>query len=220
MNKQELRDAVRGQLDVDEEELPNIRVDLYLADAFQRTIQAERKWPFLEFEWDVDFLEGEPVNVPTDLAAIEHAYLYGVDQLMFLDHGFAEEQFGRDGTLGTSRFYSIRNGKIYLWPAPFDDLSTVLLSGWRKPVDFYSVAAAAEPDCDSRLHLSLVWYGCAKAQIANEDSDLNNDYYKMWQDGVSSARDDIMRPDPGRSRIFNGGLGKLRTRFSTWTAPY
>ena len=208
LSKQALRDAVRNQLDVDDEELPNGRLDLYLADSFQQTVQRERKWPFLEFEWEITIADGEPHVLPVDFAAADSVYLYGSAQLQFLAHGFAEEQFGRDGSIGSSVFYSLRNGKIYLWPAPEQDAAVLLISGWRKPADFLEASAAAEPDCDSRLHIPLIYNACALAMAANEDEVINSLYYQMWQRGVDQARVDIMRTDPGRRRIFASGVVK------------
>jgi hypothetical protein len=216
LNKQELRDAVRAQLEVDDEELPDSRLDLYLADAFQRTIQQERKWPFLEMEWTLGIPEGEPETIPADLAGIDHVYMVGQDQLRFLDHGFAEENYGRDGSVGHSRFYSVRNGKVYLWPAPFEDDVELLITGWRKPTDFFTADAGAEPDCDSRLHIPLIWAACALAQLANEDEVLDQSYVQKWEQGVVAARNDIMRPDPARARILHGGIAKIRTRYGGW----
>jgi hypothetical protein len=45
VNLQQLRDAVRRQLDVDEEELPNETVDDFLREAFTRTINFTNNWP-------------------------------------------------------------------------------------------------------------------------------------------------------------------------------
>lgn len=210
MDRQELRDHVRAQLDVDEEELSNDMLDFFLGEAFQRTLAEEAKWPFLEMEWELTFVDGEPVALPSDLAQIESVYLYGVDQLLFLAHGFAEQTFGRDGTVGQTRFFSVRNSRIYPWPAPGNDFKDILVTGWRKPTPFFSGDAGAEPDCDERLHSALVWYACSLMQAVNEEDVYDSIYYKKWQDVAKAARDDIMRPDPTRRRIYNGGIYKLR----------
>jgi hypothetical protein len=121
-----------------------------------------------------------------------------------------------DGTLGQARYYSLHANRLYLWPSGFDAVQSLHVTGYRKPVDFLTADAGAAPDCDERLHLSLIWYGCALAQAANEDEVLDSLYYKKWQQGVETARSDIMRPDPGRARILNGGLFKLSGRFKSW----
>ena len=60
MNLQELRDYVRTQLDVDEEELPNPLLDAYFSEGFERTIALEVRWPFYETRWDVAYLPEVP----------------------------------------------------------------------------------------------------------------------------------------------------------------
>ena len=53
MNLQQLRDYIRVQLDMDEEELPNALLDSYLSEGFLRTISMEVRWPFYEKRWNI-----------------------------------------------------------------------------------------------------------------------------------------------------------------------
>ena len=67
MNLQELRDYIRMQLDMDEEELPNALLDSYLSEGFLRTISQEVRWPFYEHRWDVAKIDGvRTITIPPD----------------------------------------------------------------------------------------------------------------------------------------------------------
>jgi len=47
----QLRRLVRQQTETTEAELPDITVDDYLSQAFNRTVNGENDWPFLESSW-------------------------------------------------------------------------------------------------------------------------------------------------------------------------
>ena len=49
MNLEGIRLAVRTQLDLDETDLPDLLLDLYVQEGYDRMIDMEARWPF--FEW-------------------------------------------------------------------------------------------------------------------------------------------------------------------------
>jgi len=214
LTKTQLRDFVRSQLDVDEEELPNDRLDLYLADAFWSTVEAEQRWPMYEVEAQITFTDGVAA-MPASLRGIET--LYYNDQLPFIDYGTVERAFGAPAPFGIPRFFTIRNQQILMYPAQEGGVEA-FAQGWRTPDDFLLATAGDAPDCDERLHYALIYFACSIAQAANEDEVLRGLYYSQWEAAVERARRDIMRPHPARSRILNGGVGKAVNRTSYWWA--
>ena len=49
--RQRLRAYVRNQLEVDDEELPDVLLNIYLQDAFDRTMALDNRWPRNETTW-------------------------------------------------------------------------------------------------------------------------------------------------------------------------
>ncbi|HEU0069380.1 MAG TPA: hypothetical protein VFQ26_09015, partial [Nitrospiraceae bacterium] len=156
MNLQELREYIRVQLDMDEEELPNALLDSYLQEGFLRTISMENRWPFYETRWNVAALD-ENIALPVDADPAGVTSL--VDQtngyrLMQVAYELAEDSFvGMWSTTSNPMYYSIYGGAIILWPAPLDDFARdYALRGQRLPTNWTVGGAGATPDCDVRLH--------------------------------------------------------------------
>lgn len=208
MNLQELRAAVRSQLDLDEEDLPNGLLDLYIAEGFDQTINLEKRWPFYETSWSVSADETGPGVAPINLAGIASV----IDDetqfpLLWVSHQLAEENFSSLGT-GQPKYFSMWGGGIYLWPSP-PAARTVTIRGWRLPTAWVAEGAAAEADADSRLHLPLIHYACSRAYAQQEDEVLTAVYIDSWSRLVEAARRAIMRSDyQGLFQLnygFNGG---------------
>src|SRR5262245_6608483 len=68
MDVQALRDYVRNHLDVDEEELPNLLLNVYLQDGFEKTASFDNRWPRKEKTWAASkVIDAETVTMPSDL---------------------------------------------------------------------------------------------------------------------------------------------------------
>lgn len=212
MNLQEMRDYCRAQLDVDEEELPNALVDIYLSEAFLRTISMENRWPFYETSWQVSKVPGiEIVNLPDDCDPT------GIDmliteverlRLMQIGNEMAYDKFGGQAAAGSHpSYYSIHGMHLHLWPNP-DVEATINYFVWghRHPKDWMLDGASAEPDCDKRLHQLLTYYAIALAYAQQEDEVLEDTYMKRWQTSYLAAHSAICNPRHHRPLIFNGGV--------------
>ena len=71
MNLQQMRDLVRAQLDLDDTDLPDVLLDAYIQEGYDRVLELEQRWPFFEVRWSVYVpAEGE-VEMPDDAAYIE-----------------------------------------------------------------------------------------------------------------------------------------------------
>jgi hypothetical protein len=213
MNLQDLRNGVRTQLDLDEEDLPNALVDLYLREAFEQTIAFERRWPFYETTWGVTATDENPVALPTDVGGI--AAVTEVETgvvLLYVSHQLAEENFRGTLDTGTPRMFSTWGGNVYFWPAS-DGERAYTIRGYRTPIDWVTLGAAADVDADSRLHLPLIHYAVSRAYAQQEDEVLTEAYLQTWARTVEAARKAIMRPDyQGLSQLNYGLHGNGPTR--------
>ena len=212
MNLQSLRDYIRVQLDMDEEELPNALLDSYLSEAFLRTISMENRWPFYESRWDVAKIADTPnVALPPNVDPAGIVSLQDRSngyRLMQVAMELAEDSFvGMWSTSSNPMYYSLYGSEIVLWPGPPSDLAReYYLRGYRLPADWISQGAGAEPDCDVRLHQLLAHYAIALAYAQQEDEVLEDVYMKRWQASYIAAHHAICQPRHHRPLIMNGGL--------------
>lgn len=214
MNLSELRDAVRTQLDIDEDDLANSTLDMYIREGYNRTIQLERRWPFFESSWSVTS-SGASIAVPSTLAGI--ASVVDTDEnirLVQIGSELAEDKFYGEVGNGFPQYFSWWGSTITLYPTPNENRDYTI-RGWRKPTDWVTSGAATEVDADERLHLPLFHYACSLAYAQLEDTELENTYMRRWAATAEQAHEDIMRPQHHEPLVFNGGtrVNARRVRF-------
>lgn len=207
MNLQQLRDAVRTQLDLDDEDLPNALLDLYVREGFERSIQREQQWPFYATEWAVTTIAGSEGSfpLPSDVSGLVAATDLDGHALTHLAHTLASDSFAVAADGGNAAYFSIWGMRVYVWPKP-TEAATYGLRGWRRPKDWVSLGATAEVDADTRLHLPIIHYACSRSYAQQEDEVLERTYLDSWDRGVEAARTDIMRPSHNHPVILNQGF--------------
>ena len=211
MNLSELRDAVRTQMDLDEDDIANSTLDMYIREGYNRTIQLERRWPFFESSWSVTS-SGASITVPVTVSGISS--IIDVDdnvRLIQIGPELAEDKFYGDISEGTPSYFSWWGDTLTLYPTPSANRSYTI-RGWRKPIDWVAGGAASEVDADERLHLPLFHYACSLAYAQLEDTELENTYMRRWAATTEQAHDDIMRPQHQEPLVYNGGTRVRRGR--------
>jgi hypothetical protein len=205
-----LRDYIRTQLDMDEEELPNAMLDAYLDEAYTRTLTMENRWPFFETTWTVTRPDGETgVTLPLDC---DPAGIFSVrdttsgQRLTQVSSEQAESNFRVDDQPVTwPAYYTLWGTTLRLWPDP-NGARELSLRGYRYPTAWMVGGAGAVPDCDPRLHFLLAHYAIALCYAQQEDEVLEDVYMKRWQASFVSARSAICNPRHNRPLVLNGGL--------------
>lgn len=208
MNLQQLRDYVRMQLDMDEEELPNPTLDAYFQEGFERTIAADQRWPFYEVDMTVVIPAGaRQVEIPAGLDAQQLASVITPNglRLIQISNEQAEQNALSLATSTTPIYYSIWANSLRFWPV-MQSAQTVYLRGYRKPEAWITQGAGAIPDCDERLHFWIAHYAIALCYAQQEDEVLEATYMQRWSSGVQLARSSIVSPRHHRPLILNGGL--------------
>lgn len=200
----ELRDAVRTQLDMDEDELSNSLLDLYLNDALEQTLTLSEKWPFLQSAWNITTIDGQS-NYAIDPTVDSIASV--IDQtalvpLAYLPHERAEVVFGDgSGGGGVPAWWSTWGDEIYLWPAPSDG-RTVRLRGYRRAD--WGPADIDEVDADDRLHVPLIYWAISRAYAAQEDDVLEATNKGHWFETARRAQEAIEATPVRRPLILSG----------------
>jgi hypothetical protein len=194
---------------MDDDELPNATLDLYLNDALDQTLALSESWPFLQHSWTVVTVDGQ-VNYTIDSTVDSIASVTDVDTLsplMHFPHERAEVVFG-DGASGggVPAYWSQWGNELYLWPAPSEG-RTVRLRGYRRHA--WGPAATDVVDADDRLHVPLIYWAIARAYAAQEDEVLEATNIQHWQVTSRRAQDQI-EAVPSRRPLILSGTG---TRF-------
>lgn len=213
MNLSEIRSAVRTQMDFDEDDLPNSTLDLYIREAYNRTIQMERRWPFFEASWSVTSGADSTITSPSDLAGI--VSITDVEdnrRLVMIGYELAEDNFGGQQGTGTPEFFSLWGETIQLWPS-HDSVRSYRIRGWRKPANWIGSGAATEVDADERLHIPIFHYACSLAYAQLEDPELESSYMRRWAATVEQAHQDIMRTQHHEPLVLNGGTRRTGRRY-------
>lgn len=215
----DLRNLVRAQLDMDDEELPNSTLDLWLDDAYDQTIALSDRWPFFEDSWTLTTVASQVPYTFASLAA-GHASTYelraiasvndlttagSMKRLQQLGHDHAEACFG-DGGVGTSvpAYYSTWGDKLHIWPSPLGSRA-LTVRGFRKGA--WGAGDAAVVDADDRLHIPLAYFAMGMAYGQQEDEILKADWMRQWGAAVQRAHTAIMAPAQDRPLVLSGGLG-------------
>ena len=210
MDLQTLRNYVRAQLDVDDEELPDTILNVYMQEAFERTLAASNQWPGYEYTWELTKDEGdEALTIPADLNLPSLMSVLSVTDgymLTMIDHGRAERTFPEQYEAGSAQpvYYSIWQRKLWLWPRLTDNPEYALkLRAHRQPA--WSNSASAAPDIDERLHITLCYYAIALAYAAQEDEVLEAQYMARWDRDVQRQLKMILEPLHNRPLVLHGG---------------
>jgi hypothetical protein len=224
INLQDLRNYIRMQLDMDDEELPNAMLDSYIAEGYTRMMSMENRWPSFESRWTAYKTAGTP-DVPLSPDCDPAGIFSVIDgdngmRLVQVANEQAEDNFTQIATTTTPVYYTLWGGVLRLWPDP-DAAREIRIRGYRYPSNWMLGGAGAEVDADSRLHILLAHYAIALSYAQQEDEVLEDVYMKRFQAGFMAARNAICNPRHNRPMIYAGGLplGGLGHQSVTWATP-
>lgn len=191
-----MRDLVRTQLDLDDTDLPDVLLDAYIQEGYDRVLELEQRWPFFESEWDVNFTDGKG-TMPVDSRHIEMMITSDGRLLPRISSRLAVMSFPPGNTQsGNPGYWTRLNRSLRLLPAP-SVLTTIQATGYRMGSDWIAVVGASgECDCDRRLHIPICWYACSLGYAQQEDEVLEATYLNRFKESSAQARDIIMRPNP------------------------
>lgn len=210
MNTQEIRDYVRAHLELDDEELPDTILNVYLQDAFERTISMDNRWPRNEQTYSVSKIAGSDsvtlpagLSIPSIMSVTSTANGY---RLAIIAHENAEDAFVPNYTEGGGNpvYVSFWGGQMYLWPKVDTDTSyDVTIRAYAAPT--WTGGASDIPDLDSRLHIALAYYAMALVYAAQEDEVLEGVYMARWNRDTTQTIKAIMEPVHNHPLVLHGG---------------
>ena len=210
MDVQALRDFIRSHLEMDDEELPDNLLNLYLQEAFDRTMASDNRWPRYEKTWTVSKVPDSTtvtlppdLNTPSIMSVLSMADGY---RLVAINHENAEDMFAPTTMIGTGSpvYYSVWGSQMFLWPNLDPSVSgDFQLRAYRQPV--WTNAASDIPDLDPRLHMTLCWYAISLTYAQQEDDVLEGTYLARWDRDLRQQLKMLLEPVRHRPLVLHGG---------------
>lgn len=208
----ELINFVRDVMDLDDADLPSSLIRQYMRDGFNRIINLERRWPFLEASATLNTVAGQrdyPISSIgngdfREITSLLDTSVSG-NRLAIISLDDAEATWhGSFDTPTRPLFYAEWAETIKLYPRP-DNVYPISVRGYRKPSYAWFTDTSLSPDCDERFHDAIAYYAIAQAYQRQEDSELYNMYKRSFDEAVAIARKELMRPPSHRPMIMSRG---------------
>jgi hypothetical protein len=211
--------AVRDITELDSGDITDSLLSLYLRDGYNRIIDLERRWPFLEVSFTLTTTANQQAYTVNNFTADDIREVISVVdpnniRLAYIDYDEAEAQFLTPATpVGRPTFFSFWAGQIHFFPRPTAAYA-LTVRAYRHPNDW--VTAATYPDGPDSFDLPLVYYVTSRVYQFQEEIGMAQEYERSFADAISLARRDIMRPESYSPVVLAGGKGIRRWKGSDW----
>lgn len=216
-----LRQTVRDITDLDQEDLPDALVNLYLRDGYYRILDIEKRWPFLEKTFTFNTVADQRAYTISSFTADPIAQIVSVVdntnvglRLDMVSYDMAENTYvGSYDTSGDPLFYAIWEGKIHLFPKP-NNVRTLTVRAYREPIDW--ITTEGNVDASPSLHFPLAYYACSRVYQRLEDTLMSNEYKRAFDEGVALAVTNIQKPSSHANLVLSAGQTSGRPTFNGW----
>jgi hypothetical protein len=206
----QLRTQVRNMADLDEVDLPDIIVDQFAREGFQRIYSLERRWPYLQetytFNTVVDQREYtiSTIGDIREIISVVDSSTAG-NRLTLIDYNQAEDIWlGNTDVPSRPYFYSFWDKKIQFWAKP-DAIYPITVRAFRNPVYTWLSNTSEAIDMDEWFHALLPYFVLARVYQRQEDAQLSQMYMNSFEEGVALARRDLMKASSAQPVIMSAG---------------
>lgn len=209
----ELISFVREITDLDQADLPSDLIVAYMKDGFQRIVNLERRWPFLETSATLNTVANQrdyPLSSIGDgdireiTSILDNSASGNRLQLVSLDDAEAVWH-GSFDTPARPLLFSEWNNSIKLFPKP-DTVYPLIIRGYRKASYNWTTQRDTQVDCDERLHDAIAYYAVSQAYKRQEDNEMANSYKSSFDEAVTLARKELMRAPTYRQVVMARGV--------------
>ena len=205
-----LRTQVRSMADLDEEDLPDIVVDQFAREGFQRIYALERRWPYLQESYNFNTVVGQreytisTIGDIREIISVLDTSLSGA-RLTLIPYDNAEEIWlGNTDVPSRPYFYSFWDKKIQLWAKP-DAVYPITVRAYRNPVYTWLTDPDEMIDLDEWFHALLPYFVLGRVYQRQEDAQLAQMHLNSFEQGVGLARRDLMKASSAQPVIMSGG---------------
>lgn len=211
---------IRDITELDTSDVSTSVLKLYMRDGYNRIIDLERRWNFLEVSFTFNTIADQNAYTINDYTAYDMREIVSmVDpdnaRLSYISYDVAEEQFlGPMPVLGQPLFYSMWADQIHLFPTPIDAFA-LTVRGYRNPDDWITDGTIVDgPDA---FDIPLVYYVISRIYQSQEELQTASIYENSFNEAISLARKDLTRPPSATPTIFAGGPRIRRWKGLDWT---
>lgn len=216
----EIRQLVWDIMDLEDVDLPGALVVQFIRDGFDRIINLERRWPFYETTYTLNTVAGqrdypissigtgnlrEVVSILDNSSAGNRLGIVSLDEAEAVWHGSFDVPT-------RPLLYAEWGDVIKLYPRP-DTIYPLSIRGYRKPSYTWTTDIDTAPDCDERFHTALAYYAISQAYKRQEDNEMTQMYKQSFDEAVSLAKQDIMRPPSHRPMIMSRGNVRPNSKY-------
>jgi len=216
----EIRQLVWDIMDLEDVDLPGALVVQFIRDGFDRIINLERRWPFYEASYTLNTVAGqrdypissigtgnlrEVVSILDNSSAGNRLGIVSLDEAEAVWHGSFDVPT-------RPLLFAEWGDVIKLYPRP-DTVYPLSIRGYRKPSYTWTTDIDVAPDCDERFHTALAYYAISQAYKRQEDNEMTQMYKQSFDEAVSLAKQDIMRPPSHRPMIMSRGNVRPNSKY-------
>lgn len=209
---EELRQYVRQHLDLDEDELPNVMLDVWARDASVKIARTRKRWPFFETSWTLtvgggvaDYNLNSLSPVPDEITSI----VRNDRRLVFMGRDEAEAAYlPYQQHSGEVTFWNVWGDELRLYPTP-SGTDTLFLRGYRKVADWVADGAGAVPDFPSEFHDAIRLYLLAMAYLQQEDPEMAQQFIQAFNGEMDLLKKQF-GDAPGSYPLVLGGGPRVR----------
>lgn len=213
-----LRSTVRDIVDLDATDLPDSLLNLYIRDGYYRILDLEKRWSWLETSFTFTTVTDQRAYIIENFTADPISQVSSIvdntgvgGRLSMVGFDMAEENYiGSYDVSGEPLFYAVWQEKIHLFPKP-NNARVLSVRGYREPVDWQTTGDAV--DASASMHFPLVYYAVSRIYQKLEDAQMAAVYKQAFDEGVSLARQNIMKPTSHGQLIMAHGQTKGRSSF-------
>lgn len=208
MNRTDIINSVREITEMDSSDVSDAILQLYMRDGYNRIIDLERRWNFLEVSFSMTTTANQQAYTIDDFTAHDMREVVSIldednARLDYISYDVAEEQFLiSEQSVSDPLFYSMWNNQIHLFPIPNATI-TLLVRGYRTPTDW--VTNDAIVDGSDAFDIPLVYYVVSRIYQAQEEAQTAAIYQGSFNEAIAIARKDLTRPPSATPVVFAGG---------------
>lgn len=214
----QIRAFVRGHMDIEEDDLPNDVLDVFIREGSKRIERAEKRWPFYAKRWEYTTASGT-AEIPFSTIGADLREISAIKgpqwRLTHIGQDLADEVWPESTTqTGEPTHFSIENETLYLWPEP-GDTYVLIVRGYRTATDWVADGAGAEPDLPDELHNTVATWALARAYGQQDDPEMASLYERQFSDELTLYRNRLHDSPAPQPIVLNHGsrrstAGRLR----------
>ena len=217
MTAVDIRTFVRTYLDIDTDELPDVLIDRFMQDGFNRIIGWFDDRPtFYQVDYSftttasqqaysLDSYSGVNGSGGTPVAPLQFVQqIRSTTQVISpVQHEAARRRYNSgSATSSTARCWSLWNRSLYLWPIP-SSAATYSVIGIRQPIDW--ITPNLSVDLPDQLHELVAWWALNRAAGQQDDLEMSAFFRDEFVPELKNRADRYLHGNDAGPFIANAG---------------